>query len=92
MPYWQPPLPALRDMGHPEAYVSHIRLGDYKTQYMEMRDGVRRAWSIATESLNADHPMSAVAGALGVKLEKPGYYTLNQEAKHPKPEDIPQEE
>ena len=29
-----------------------------------------------TESLNAGHPISAIAGALGVKLEKPQHYTI----------------
>ena len=32
----------------------------------------------ATESRNAGHPMSAVAGALGVRLEKPGSYILGE--------------
>lgn len=42
----------------------------------------RGAWRIwrrdhdKTESLNAGHPMSAMAGALGVRLEKIGHYTL----------------
>ncbi|NPA97165.1 MAG: cobalamin biosynthesis protein [Crenarchaeota archaeon] len=30
----------------------------------------------ATESVNAGHPMSAMAGILGVKLEKPGFYSI----------------
>lgn len=29
-----------------------------------------------TESLNAGNPMAAIAGALGIRLEKPGFYTL----------------
>jgi len=42
----------------------------------------RGAWRIwrrdhdRTESLNAGHPMSAMAGALGVRLEKIGHYVL----------------
>jgi len=42
----------------------------------------RGAWRIwlrdhgRTESLNAGHPMAAMAGALGVRLEKPGNYFL----------------
>ena len=42
----------------------------------------RGAWRIwlrdhaRTESLNAGHPMAAMAGALGVRLEKPGNYSL----------------
>jgi adenosylcobinamide-phosphate synthase len=31
-----------------------------------------------TESLNAGWPMSAMAGALKIQLEKPGYYTLGK--------------
>ncbi|MET1100993.1 MAG: cobalamin biosynthesis protein, partial [Pyrodictiaceae archaeon] len=37
---------------------------------------VWRQYSAATESVNAGHPMSSLAGALGVALEKPGYYRL----------------
>lgn len=43
-------------------------------------DGARRAWQrdgAATQSPNAGHPMSAMAGALGVELEKTGCYRLN---------------
>jgi len=29
-----------------------------------------------TESVNAGHPMAAMAGALGIELEKPGFYKL----------------
>ncbi len=47
-----------------------------------------RRWSKATESVNAGHPMSAMAGALKVKLEKPGYYVLNPNAREPRPDDI----
>ncbi len=32
----------------------------------------------ATESVNAGHPMSAMAGVLGVKLEKLGHYSLGE--------------
>ncbi|MDM7275456.1 MAG: cobalamin biosynthesis protein [Thermoprotei archaeon] len=45
-------------------------------------------YSRVTESLNAGHPISAVAGALEVKLEKPGHYTVNVEARYPEPEDV----
>ena len=46
------------------------------------RQDSRRAWQVMlrdhsrTESPNAGWPMSAMAGALGVQLEKVGYYTL----------------
>ena len=32
----------------------------------------------STESVNAGHPMSAMAGVLGVRLEKVGYYSLGE--------------
>lgn len=50
-----------------------------------------RVWmknSKAMESLNAGHPISAIAGALGVRLEKPGYYTVNSEARYPEVNDV----
>ena len=47
-----------------------------------------RRWNRVTESLNAGHPMSAMAGALKVRLEKPGYYVINDNARNPEPSDI----
>ena len=41
-----------------------------------------------TASPNAGHPMSAMAGVLGVRLEKPGHYVLGAEFPPPSPEDI----
>ena len=41
-----------------------------------------------TESKNAGHPMSAMAGALGVKLEKVGYYVVGEGFKLPTPGDL----
>ena len=41
-----------------------------------------------TPSPNSGWPMAAAAGALGVRLEKPGAYTLNASAPPPRPEDI----
>lgn len=53
--------------------------------------GALRAWARwrgSTESLNAGHPIAAMAGALGVKLEKPGRYIINPEGRDPTPSDI----
>lgn len=41
-----------------------------------------------TESVNAGYPMSAMAGALGVKLEKVGCYTINEGAGEARWEDV----
>ena len=41
-----------------------------------------------TQSPNAGWTISAVAGALGVALRKPGYYRINDEAREPDVEDI----
>ncbi len=43
---------------------------------------------LRTESKNAGHPMSAMAGALGVKLEKIGHYIIGQRFRLPMPEDL----
>ncbi|HOT07532.1 MAG TPA: adenosylcobinamide-phosphate synthase CbiB [Methanotrichaceae archaeon] len=42
----------------------------------------------ATPSPNSGWPMAAAAGALGVRLEKPGIYVLLEEGRSPKPGDI----
>jgi len=41
-----------------------------------------------TESVNAGHPMSAMAGALGIRLEKMGYYALGDRCKPIDPLDV----
>jgi len=54
----------------------------------------RRAWHILwrdgtrTESPNAGRPMAAMAGALGVELEKAGHYRLGANLPQPASEDI----
>ncbi len=54
----------------------------------------RRAWHIwrrdarKTASPNAGHPMSAAAGALGVRLEKVDHYVLGDSTKRLEPADI----
>jgi len=56
----------------------------------------RQSWATArrqhtrTESPNAGLPMSAMAGALGVRLEKPGHYVLGDGGAEPGPETIGQ--
>ncbi len=54
----------------------------------------RRAWRVTrrdhalTASPNAGYPMSAMAGALDVHLEKVDHYRLNESARAPEPHDI----
>lgn len=54
----------------------------------------RNAWRIylrdrgKTESLNAGHPMSAMAGALRIRMEKIGCYTLGDSVKPIEAEDV----
>lgn len=43
----------------------------------------------ATPSPNSGWPMSAAAGGLGIRLEKPGYYVLLDEGKEPETRDVP---
>jgi adenosylcobinamide-phosphate synthase len=58
------------------------------------REDARRAWRTMwrdharTESPNAGYPMSAMAGALDVRLEKVGKYRLNENGRAPQPSDI----
>ena len=58
------------------------------------RLSVRRAWSIMlrdrrhTASPNAGLTMSAMAGLLGARLEKPGHYCLGEGMREPEAEDI----
>jgi len=42
-----------------------------------------------TPSPNSGWPMSACAGALNIRLEKPGFYVLLPEGKEPKASDVP---
>ncbi|WP_309572040.1 CobD/CbiB family cobalamin biosynthesis protein [Deinococcus sp.] len=54
-----------------------------------------RGWHVwardrrVTPSPNGGHPMSAFAGALGVRLEKRGVYVLNAAGRPPAPADLP---
>lgn len=54
----------------------------------------RRGWCIwrrdarLTASPNAGHTMSAMAGLLGVALEKPGHYCLGAGLRQPTPDDV----
>jgi len=41
-----------------------------------------------TPSPNSGWPMSGIAGALGLRLEKPAYYILNDKGKEPQPSDV----
>jgi len=58
------------------------------------RNDARRAWQTMrrdharTASPNAGYPMSAMAGALDVRLEKVGHYVLNEHGRAPQPRDI----
>jgi adenosylcobinamide-phosphate synthase len=57
-------------------------------------EDARRAWQVwrrdrgVTASPNAGHPMSAMAGGLGVELEKVGHYRLGTGQRPPTSEDV----
>jgi adenosylcobinamide-phosphate synthase len=54
-------------------------------------DSLRAAlkYHARTPSPNSGWPMSACAGALGIRLEKPGYYVLLDEGREPDTSDVP---
>ncbi len=53
-----------------------------------------QAWQVMqrdhalTASPNAGYPMAAIAGALGVRLEKQGHYCLNEDGRYPTAADL----
>lgn len=57
-------------------------------------ENARRSWRVwrrdrgVTVSPNAGHPMSAMSGALGIKLEKVGHYRLGSGERPPTAEDV----
>ncbi len=53
--------------------------------------GALRSWALfrsSTGSVNSGHPIAAMAGALGVRLEKPGSYVVNASGRPPGPGDV----
>ena len=61
-----------------------------------LHENWKDAWRILnrdkskTESLNAGWTMSTIAGALSVRLEKPGFYTLGDDSNALSPKHVPQ--
>jgi adenosylcobinamide-phosphate synthase len=63
--------------------VAHLTDRSGKRAWRTMRQDARK-----TDSPNAGYPMSAMAGALGVELEKTGQYSLGTGGHLPQPDDI----
>jgi len=95
--------PELRDVGWFSAFMDTVlnfipaRLGALTIVFVGgLRHGrLREAWRTwrrfarATPSKNAGHPMAAMAGVLGVRLEKPGCYVLGL-GEEPSPQHVDQ--
>jgi adenosylcobinamide-phosphate synthase len=60
-----------------------VVLGDARGAWRTRRREARR-----TASPNAGHPMAAMAGALGRRLEKPGHHVLGDGLPEPGPADV----
>lgn len=65
------------------ALAARLTRNDARRAFQTMRRDHAR-----TESPNAGYPMSAMAGALDVRLEKVGHYRLNENGRAPQPRDI----
>jgi len=63
--------------------AAHVRSGQGAAAWRTMRQDAR-----LTESPNAGYPMSAMAGALGIELEKAGHYRLGAAGRQPDTSDV----
>jgi adenosylcobinamide-phosphate synthase len=66
--------------------IFFIALAQPKTGLTALSTAIR--YHKSTPSPNSGWPMSACAGSIGVRLEKPGYYVLHDDGKEPDISDI----